>query len=467
MVAVGVYAHRFNEQTPSDYFVAGKRIGLVVLTFTILASIQSAFTFFGIGANASGAGLGVYVFILLNAVALSLIIGVAGTKFQLVGVAQDLLTPTEYVRDRYESNSIVIVYLLSTGVFLLTFVATQIAGGGIALEVLLGIPYEVSIVLIALFMAFYLHVAGMRGVVWSDTIQGVIIFASLVLGFILVNVQIGGPEIVNSVQSVDPALFSLQGPISLWTPLFTLTFALYFTAGVPAYPHLIQRYLAAGNTDIVKKSGVIYAILASTVLALAALLGLYAFGMMPEIANRDYLIPRLFETITHPVVFGIVVSAAIAALMSTADSVLLTVSSMITHDVYREFFDSDISNEREVRVTQVFLILSILIALVIAWLQPAGIFALGALSVAAGAVTAPAVFMGLYWEGGTAEGAIFSMITGVVVMIAYFFEFIPTAYRFGMHYGFIGTAVTFAVYIIVSFLTETPSDNRVEAYTEG
>lgn len=467
MLAVGIYAHRFNQNTPSDYYVAGKKIGLLVLTLTMLASIQSAFTFFGIGANASSGGLGVFVYIMLNAVAVSLIIGVAGTKLQSVGVKRDLLTPTGYVKDRYESNTAVIVYLLATGVFLLTFVATQISGGGIALEVLLGVPYEFSIVIIALFMAFYLHAAGMRGVVWSDTIQGVVIFAALVLGFVLVHLEFGGAQLVDSVESVEPALFNLAGPIGLWTPLFTLTFALYFTAGVPAYPHLIQRYLAADNATTLNWSGILYGVLATTILAIAGLLGIYAFGIMPDVANRDYLIPLLFETIAHPVVFGIVVSAAIAALMSTADSVLLTVGSMVTRDVYRELVNEDISDEREVRITQVFLIVAILIALAIAWLQPAGIFALGSLSVAAGAVTAPTVFLGLYWNRGTTEGAVLSMIVGVAVMIAYFFEYIPTAYRFGMHYGFIGCVVTFTVYIGVSIVTGEPSDSRVTENTRG
>lgn len=468
LLLVGIYASRFTTHEPTSFYLADRKLGVLVLTFTLLATVVSSFTFFGVGAAASGTGAGLYAYMGLAAPFYSLLFVVIGVPLYRVGKRLDILTPAEYVRERYRSPVVVGTYLCVASVFLLAFVATQIIGGGVALETLLGIPYPFAVAFIALFMAVYIHISGMRGVVWSDLVQGVIVFCVLAGMFAFLNISVGGDAVVDRALTENPEIFSMAGPVGVWTPLYVLSYAVFFAVGVAAYPQLIQRYFSAGSMTVLKRSSLLYAAILIPMNFFAVTLGVWSLGFVDSPPNPDYLIPILIESVTHPVVFGIAMSAGIAALMSSADSQLLTLSSMASRDVYREYVDPEMSGRREVFVTQVFLVIGIALAFLLALARPSGIFQLGTLGIAGFAATAPAIFLGVYWDGATSHGAATSMIAGSATMIAYFLEVVPPTYQFGMHYGFIGVTVSFAVFLGVSLVTSSPAatEHRVSARSD-
>ncbi|WP_254533222.1 sodium:solute symporter family protein [Natrinema gelatinilyticum] len=467
MFGIGVYASRFTTHEPTDFYVAGRTLGTVVLALTLLATVLSSFTFFGVGAAASATGFGIYSFMGLGGPFYALLFILIGVKLYEIGKRRNLVTPPEYIRERYESRLASTVYVAVTGIFLVAFIATQIIGGGVAIESLMGIDYVVAISALTAFMAVYLHIAGMRGVVWSDVVQALILFGVLVGVFVYVNVTIGGNAVATSVVAENPDIFTLRGPFGVWTPTYVLTFMAVFAIGVAAYPQAIQRYFSAESAQIMKRSGILYGAIIIPVNFLAVILGIWALGFvdLEAVASPDYVIPLMIDALMHPIIFGVGMAAGVAALMSTADSQVLTIGSMLSRDIYRQYVDADISDEREVRITQVFLLVVVGLAFLLAWTRPAGIFQLGELAVAGFATTAPAVFLGIYWQRGTGVAAIVSMIIGTVTMIAFFFELIPAAWLFGMHYGFGALVLAFASYIVMSLLTPVPSEDAISNYS--
>jgi SSS family solute:Na+ symporter len=161
----------------------------------------------------------------------------------------------------------------------------------------------------------------------------------------------------------------------------------------------------------------------------------------------------------------VALAGATAAIMSTADSVALTMSSMVSRDVYRRFVDPDVGEAREVRVTQALLVTTIALAVVLAWVRPAGIFEIVAFAVVGFATTSAPVFLGAYWDGGTTAGGVASLLLGPGITILFFLEYIPPAYTFGMHYGFVGVVIAYAIFVAVSLVTSAPSRAAVEAYS--
>lgn len=465
MLGVGIYAGRLTEHTPTDYYLADRTLGTVVLAFTLMATVLSSFTFFGVGAAASGTGFGIYAFLGLAAPFYALLFVIVGVPLYRLGLVRDVLTPSEYLRNRYESDTVSVIYILVAGVFLIAFIATQIIGGSVALEALVGVPYPVAIGLIATLMAIYIHLAGMRGVVWSDLIQGIILFTVMFGMFLYVNATVGAGEVISRVVADNPDIFTLRGPASVWTPKYILSFTAFFAVGIAAYPQLIQRYFAAESAAVLERSAYLYGAILIPIDILAVTLGVWSLGFVPNPPSPDYVIPLLIETLTNPVVFGVAMSAGVAALMSTADSQLLTLSSMASRDIYREYVDPDASDEREVRVAQVFLLVGIVLASLLAYARPSGIFQLGSLAIAGFASTAPAVFLGVYWHQGTETGALASLVVGAATMFGFFFDVIPEWLNFGLHYGFVGVLVAFAVFVGVSLLTPTPPADTVKAYS--
>jgi SSS family solute:Na+ symporter len=464
VLGIGIYASRFTQLDPSDYYLADRRIGTLVLLFTLMATIVSSFAFFGIGAASSATGLGVFSFIGLEVTLFALVFATLGLTINRVGREHDIITPSEYLDQRYESPATSGLYLAISFVALLGFVTAQITGGAIALDVLLDVPFEWGAVAIAVFMAVYIHIAGMRGVIWSDLVQGAVIVATLVLLMIAVLIIIGPAELLSGVQGAAPPLLSYEGPIGLWTPRYVLSFALFFVVGVTAYPQVYQRLLAAKDGRILRRSSKLFPIVGVPLFFAAVALGVWSTGIISNPSNPDYVIPFLIEEVTGPVVTGIAMSAAVASLMSTTDSVVLTLGSMASRDIYRKYVDPDASDRAEVLVGQAVLLLVIGVSLVLSFLRPAGNFALAEFAVAGFAATAPALFLGLDWERSTEAGAVVSMLVAVTVMLGFFLETIPATYRFGLHYGFVGLLLSGVVFVVVSAATSAPSEDTVRSF---
>lgn len=462
VLSIGIYASRFTVYTPADFYLADRRVGTVVLALTLAATVLSAFTVFGIGAETSTGGLTTFSFLAIAAVLYTLFFATIGVALLELGRDRDIVTPSEYVRQRYESPLLGALYLGVTGIFLLALVAGQLIGGGVALEVLLEIPYLQAVLLMAGFMLVYIHIAGYRGVIWSDAVQSAVLFAVLGSVVAYVMLSLDSASVAEDAVRETEGLFDIAGPAKAWTPRLVITAALAFAFGVPGYPHTIQRYFSGANRVVMRRSGFLFAIVAIPIYFFGAVLGVWSVGIIPEPENANYVIPLLVETLLDPVVFGIVMAGAIAAIMSTADSAALTMSSMVGRDIYREFRNAAVTDRQEVRVTQGTLLVVIVAAVVLAILQPAGIFQLVAFAVVGFATTTAPVFLGAFWARATSVGAGASLVFGPGVTILLFLDVIPGSLTFGMHYGFVGVLVAYLVFAGVSLATDRPDEAVID-----
>lgn len=475
VLAIGVYAARFTKHTPNDFYLADRSVGTVVLALTLAATVLSAFTVFGIGESTAAGGLATFSFLAVAAVLYPLFFATVGVALMDIGRNRAILTPSEYIRERYDSAALGVLYLAVTGIFILALIAGQLIGGGIALEVLLDIPYIPAVLLMATFMLLYIHIAGYRGVIWSDAIQSAVLLAVLagVVGYLALGFgETDGTTLATDALAETDGLFDLAGPEGGASAIFVITAALAFAFGVPGYPHTIQRYFSARDADVMRRSGFVFALVAIPIYLFGAILGVWSVGVLDfgAIENTDHVIPLLVEALFHPVVFGLVMAGATAAIMSTADSAALTMSSMLSRDVYREFVDPQATPFREVRITQVLLVGLIVLAVGLALLQPAGIFALIAFAVVGFATTSAPVFLGAFWDRGTAAGSAASLIFGPGITILLFLEvsFLERSGLFAeIHYGFIGVVVAYGCYIGVSLLTSAPSADAVDEHSQA
>jgi SSS family transporter len=465
VLLVGIYASKFTEDRPSDFYVADRTVGTIILGLTMTATVLSAFTVFGIGSVTTRTGFGAFSYLSIAAVFYTIVFAVIGVALLKIGKEMEIITPSEYVRKRFDSPLAGAVYTIVTGIFMTALIAGQLIGGGVALDSLVGIPYPLAVLLMAVFMIVYMHLAGYRGVIWSDAMQSTILFFVLSAVFVYVLAFLGSGSMGQAVVTAVPDFFTIAGPTDAWTPLAIISAALAFTFGVPFYPQSIQRYFSANSTSTMRKSGFLFALIAIPLYFFAAAMGAWSLGVIPTPENLDYVIPLFIKAVTNPFVFGLAMAAAVAALMSTADSAALTMCSMISHDIYCEFVNPNAGEEKEVFVTQTLLILAIIFAVVLAFVQPAGIFDLIAFAVVGFATTSAPILLGVYWDRSTSEGTIASLILGPAVTILFFLNVIPSGYTFGMHYGFVGTIITYVVFIAVSLVTSAPHKDVINAHS--
>lgn len=463
-LAVGLYAWTKTEAVPEDFYIADRGLGRVVLGLTLLASISSSWTFFGVGAAAHGTGLAILFFIGFMLTFYGLFLAYIGVRVNVLGRRHDYLTPVEYLRDRYEAETPGILYILVCFTFLSMYIAAQIIGGGIALDLLMGIPYETAIVIMVALMAIYVHFAGMRGVVWSDVIQSVVMFVAMIAVALIAIVVVGSDPLYQGVVDSSPAAMESLTAGGIWTPRYTFGLTVVLVLGVAAYPHVYQRYLATDKAKKLKDAALIYPAVSLPLTIAGAILGVWSLGVLTDPPNADYVIPLMMEQLTNPLIAAVALSGGVAALMSTADSVILSLSSLVSRDIYKRHINPEATGREEVRVTRFVLLVVLGFALVIAYLQPSGIFELVNLNLSGFTATVPALYLSMYWSKATKSASILSILAGLAFLFGYQFNIIPSSLVFGTHFGLITLLVSLIVFVVVSYLTAGPEDETISMY---
>jgi SSS family solute:Na+ symporter len=425
-LAVGLVAYRVTDRTAEDFYLASRSFGTVVLLFTVFATLLSAFTFFGGPDNAYSLGPEwLLVMGLMDGVLFAVLWYVIGYKQWLLGQRGGYVTLGELLDDRFGSRGLRGLVAGLSLFWLFPYVMLQQIGAGAAIEGLTAgaVPFWMGASLITGFMILYVALAGMRGIAWTDTLQGLFMLAViwLALGWVLVAVDGGIGTINAGIQASAPEFFALGG--ATYTPQFMLTFAISIALGVTMFPQINQRFFAAKSVRVLKRSFTLWPILVLLLFLPAFLLGTWAagLGIEADVAAGESVLPLLLSAYTPSWFAALVVAGAVAAMMSSSDSMLLSGASYFTRDLYRPFVDRDLSERREDRLGRIGVVAFAVAALLASlWAEGGGIGAatVGSLLVQIGdlafggfAQLAGPVALALYWRGTTRTG----MIAGVLV----------------------------------------------------
>lgn len=467
ILIIGYIAHRRTTLDPSDFYIASRGLGTIVLTGTVMASSLSAYVYFGVAGTAASSGLGVFVFQAITIVTEVLVGLIIGKRLNEIGSKLNVLTPMDHLRDRYESPTVGIIYIIISSVFLIPYVAVQIIGGGIALETLINLDYELSVVIMTIIMAIYVHFAGMRGVAWTDLTQGIMMFIGLFVTFFAVLFTIGPETLVSQITTNASEQLSFIGVDNSWLPFYTVAFGISTGAAFMALPHIYQRLLSAGSPKIVENTYKLFLVVVLPMYFVAIILAIWAVGILPPFDNPDYVIALLVNNRLGRILGAILLAAAVAALMSTADSLSLSISSMISRDIYGKYVNPDSTDRQEVHVTRIFLVLVLLISLGFSFLRPGAVFELTILSVGIVGTSFPAIYLGILWKKATNEGAIVSMIAGPAVLLGFYLNLLPDILLFGTHRVFISLLVALILWVGVSLITNSPTEATIENHFQS
>ena len=437
-LGVGLVAYRVTERTAEDYYLASRTFGTVVLMFTVFATLLSAFTFFGGPDNAYSLGPEwILVMGLMDGIIFALLWYVVGYKQWLLGQRHDYLTLGEMLGDRFGSRGLRGLIAGVSLFWLFPYVMLQQIGAGAAIAGLTdgAVPFWAGASLITGFMIVYVVLAGMRGIAWTDTLQGVFMLSMvwLALAWVLVAVDGGIGTINAGIQANAPEFFALGG--GAYTPQFMLTFAISIAFGVAMFPQINQRFFAASSETVLKRSFTLWPVLVILLFVPAFLLGTWAAGLGIEanVGAGESVLPLVLAEYTPTWFAALVIAGAIAAMMSSSDSMLLSGSSYFTRDVYRPFVDPQVSDRAEDRLGRLGVVVFAVAALLTSiWAEAGGIGAatVGSLLVDIGdlafggfaQMTGP-VLLALYWRGTNRAG----MYAGILVpqLVYVLFNFLP------------------------------------------
>ena len=428
LIGVGYKTMAFNK-SQEDYLLAGRKLGPWVTAFSERSSGESAWLLLALPGAAISVGLGeawTVIGITLGIIASWYLIA---ERLRKETEKYDALTIPEYLHRKYQDNSNVIRLFSAVIIaFFFTFyVSAQFHASGKVINSLFGLSPVNGITIGAAVIISYTLMGGFFAVAWTDLLQGILMIGTLVILPLAGFLELQGSEFTLSDDLLQigesNASFTMgRGGLAAVSVILG---GLSWGLGYLGQPHLVIRYMAIRNPIDVKKARTIAILWALPGITGAFLIGLVALNYYgPEYFNYfdvEQAMPLLALELLPPVFAGLLISGAVAAMMSTADSQLLVSTSAITEDFIHQYLGKNISNKALVRLSRFTIVILGLFAFGIAYLselQERNIF--GVVSYAwsgLGSAFGPALLLSLWWSDTTRKGIIAGLLTGFLTTI--------------------------------------------------
>ncbi len=461
VLGIGVAAYMATRNF-GDYILGGRRLGGFVTAMAAGASDMSGWLLMGLPGAIYAAGL-------VEAwIAIGLTIGtyfnwllVSGRLRIQTEFNNNALTLPEYFAARFGEYG-KLLKVASAAIILLFFTlysASGVVAGARLFQLLFEIDYGTAIWLGAGATIIYTFIGGFLAVSWSDSLQASLMFFALIFTPIAVYLSLGGSAEVSAAFAAASAAKNVDFS-SFWptgTSFVAVVSAAAWGLGYFGQPHILARFMAAENVKTLVKARRISMTWMILCLAGAVLVGYYGIAYFqghPEQVdqlqgNSERVFMVLSTLLFNPWIAGIILSAILAAVMSTLSAQLLVCSSALTEDFYKGFFRPNASQAELVWLGRLMVLAIALLAIWIA--QDTESKVLGLVSYAwagFGAAFGPVVIFSVFWKRTTALGALLGMVAGAVVVVTWkgdLYEIVP---------GFIACSV---VLVIVSLLTKVPA----------
>jgi len=425
IVGIGLYTTRLRKETEDDFVLANRELGSWVSALSASASAESGWVMLGMVGMAFSSGLST----------LWIVPGIGiGYIFNWFVIAERLrvhtgqsgaVTLPQFIMSRFgNTTALRIIPVLIITAAMLGYVAAQMNAAGKAFEATFSLPYGWGVIVGAVIILAYTVTGGFRAICWTDVVQATFMAVALVGMPLLLLAKLGGWEaIAVRVDAIDANLLTLDGGNVGMALLGFVIGMLGIGLGYPGQPHILSRFMAAKDSDTIRKGGLIAFGWFILVYLGAIFFGVLARAHFGSLADAEQALPLACTEFLPPILSGFVIAAIVSAICSTADSQLIVVSSAISRDIlplFRKWRDKSDDFTFSQRWDRYVLVGLALISVLFALSENRVIFTfvLYAWSVL-GASFGPLVILGLMWKKTNRFGAIAGMITGAVVSVVW------------------------------------------------
>lgn len=469
MLGIGVYFFvKSKDGGEKDYFLGGRQMGPWVSALSAGASDMSAWVLMGLPASIYAFGIG------QAWVAIGLAIGYAVSwtveaprlrRFTIV--ANDAITVPQYLTNRFVSKSKALQIICAI-IFLVAYTiyaASSMKACGTLFHTVIGIDATLAMYLAAAIIVGYTFLGGFSAVCWTDFFQGMLMLAALLIAPIFALIVIKGGGAAESVADLPANYWNL---FSSWKDIVS---GLGWGLGYFGMPHIIVRFMSVRSDKDLKKSAKIGITWNVLIVIFSVAAGCIGHLLLGEISDSSTVFIQMVRMLFPALISGVLLSAILAASMSTADSQLLASASAFASDVYKPVFRKGKASDKEMLWAGRFVVLAISVIAVLIASDPNSGTIMGLVENAwglFGAAFGPAIMLSLFWKRFNFEGAIAGIVTGAVVDVLWLLCLSST----GIYEIIPGTIAGLIAAIIVSRCTKAPSEeveklfDKAVSYTE-
>ena len=427
MLLIGFIAYRATKNF-SDYILGGRSLGSFVTALSAGASDMSGWLLMGLPGAIFIAGISE------SWIAIGLILGawlnwlfVAGRLRVHTEHNNNALTLPDFFTHRFEDGSKVlrIFSALVILVFFTIYCASGVVAGARLFESTFGMSYDTALWVGAAATIAYVFIGGFLAVSWTDTVQATLMIFALLITPVFVILSLGDFDAaLATIEQVDASNFDMFRGLSFVAIISLLAWGL----GYFGQPHILVRFMAADSVKSIpaaRRIGMTWMILSLGGAVAVGFFGIAYFANNPALAgpvteNGERVFIELTKILFNPWVGGLILSAILAAVMSTLSCQLLVCSSALTEDFYKAFLRKDASQRELVWVGRGMVLLIAVVAIAIASNPESKVLGLVSYAWAGfGAAFGPVVILSLLWKGMTRNGALAGMVVGAVTVVVW------------------------------------------------
>lgn len=409
----------------SDYILGGRKVGPAVTAISAGASDMSGWLLMGL----PGA---LYVSGVFEAwIAIGLTIG-AYLNWLLVAkrlrsysvICDDSLTLPDYLSNRFEDTTglLRIVSAIVILVFFSIYVAAGMSAGAKLFNNVLGVRYELALIIGSVVIISYTFLGGYLAVCWTDFIQGLLMAGALIIVPTLAIMELGGVSEVIRIVSEQEVI---QGKQLLTLTPEGITFigvisTMAWGLGYFGQPHILARFMGIHSHKEIptaRRIAMFWMIFALLGAMATGIVGIALFAQDP-LADSEMVFVLSSRLLTHPIVAGILLAALLSAVMSTVDSQLLVTSSAVSRDIYQALVNKNATQKQLVMISRLVVAVIAVIAMIIA-LDPEGkILSLVSYAWAGfGASFGPLIILSVFSKRITSLGALAGIASGAIAVV--------------------------------------------------
>lgn len=442
------------EDSLADFYLGGRGLGTLVLFLTLYATQYSGNTLVGYAGVAYRSG---FTFIVSVVFMMSIVGGylLFAPRLQALAARHDFLTLGDYLQHRYGDRRLTILATALATWALANYILSNLKAIGFIVETTTGgrIPFVHGILLLSLIMVVYETLGGFRSVAWTDAIQGILLLAGCVVIFGAIQVHYGGLAGATAILAErSPEL--LAPPDATGVRSWLSTIAIIFL-GVPFYPQAIQRIYAARSARSLKRAFQVMVFMPLVTTFFIFYIGIVAAAHVPGLdrTSSETVALLLLNDLSRSIpslgwVLVLFVAAVVAAIMSTVDSALLAISSIVTQDVYRPA-RPDATQGRLTAVGKASSWAIMAVAAALAIVLPQTIWRLTEIKLELLCQVAPAVLLGIHNPRLSARAVYTGMLAGtaltLALMSAHWLGADISTKPLGIHAGIWGCTLNFAI----------------------
>ncbi|GAB3619878.1 sodium/proline symporter PutP [Glutamicibacter endophyticus] len=431
MAGIGVWAMKKGRSDSEGFLLAGRSLGPGVTALRLQSSSMSGYMFMGAGSLGYTQGYFGMWYALGDLGGGILNLSVLGRRMRKLSQILGSITSIEYLEHRYPSKWIRLIAAPVALFCMFFYVLAQFIAGGRGLEMVTGVSFPLALAIAIGVIVLYTFLGGYLAVAYTDFVQAIIMVVGMVWILVATLVEIGGFTAGNqAVGEINPNLLTMWGADlgfhGQWGVI--LGALLVFSIGYMGWPHVVVSHMAMKRPSVARTAGA-YS-LAFNLLFIPGpyLVGLFALILLPNLANPETAVFAVADAVLPTFAVGIVMAAIMAAIMSTADALLLQAGTIASQDIYARFINRKMTDAQMVKVSRITVLLLAAIGYAIAAFDPPAVAEIVIFSTTVlGSAFVPSYVCAVWWKKANAVGAISSMLAGTGASVAWQLSGLPSS----------------------------------------